>query len=116
MNAEFCLRVADAVEASKTYDQSIYVDWRVAQDGQVCNTPACVAGHAALLVDGDAIYAEDYDHYSRAWELMGLDEKQAQDLFRPWPLSIGEYPDGKQAAEVIRHLVRTGEVDWGRVR
>ena len=116
MNAEFCLKVADAVERSETYDQSIFVDWGVAQNGQVCNTPACVAGHAAYLLDGDAVYAESYDHYKRARALMGLDEEQAKDLFQPWPFVLGEHPDGKQAAEVIRHMVRTGEVDWGWVR
>ena len=116
MNAEFCLKVADAVEASETYDQSIFVDWEVAKNGQVCNTPACVAGHAAFLVDGEPIFTEGYDCFARARVLMGLTMQQAQELFQPWPFVVGEEPNGKQAAEVIRHMVETGEVDWRKVR
>ena len=115
MNVVFCTRVADAVEASKTYEQSIFVGRRM-RGHRWCKTPACIAGHAAFLLDGTAAFEESYAIDVRAREAMGLSKSQARELFQPYPLPIGEHPDGRQAAEVIRYMVQTGEVDWERVR
>ena len=115
MNAEFCLRVADAVEQLGTYTQSLFTR-KMLRGGRRCSTPGCIAGHAAFLLDGYAAFWGGYPFRERAQEAMGLDDIQAQELFQPRPIGVGGSPSAGQAAEVIRYMVKTGEVDWGWVR
>lgn len=99
MNTERILKLADVIEESETYDQTQFF--------HPCGTPGCIAGHAVTMLGSD----EKGPNTSEiAREELGLDEVQATALFFVWPFTIN--PTAKQAATVLRHLARTGEVDW----
>ncbi len=106
-----------------------------------CKTSCCIAGAAVQffseaqeLVDlfrqhGPVEYDMwgDADDNSLDWrvifargkELLGLTHEQALDLFTPdnngvtpTSFNLGFYNDPAWAARTIRHLIKTGEVDW----
>ena len=135
MNKTEILATADDLEASASYDQNSYFNF--------CGTPGCVAGHVVsrhgfnvLLgtyvmakhdVTGEIVKIEE-----KAAAILGLGGSQSDPLFTGEPADaagdvidfgdgdIDEYgcgspPSAEQAAEVLRHLAETGEVDWERV-
>ena len=121
MNKNNVLKLAGVVEKSTTYDQTIYA--------HTCGTPACIAGHAALLAaphgkfvvtetrswprfkfpsGGDIWYVSDV---AQVW--LNLNDWWADQLFQPIPLGKAKKVTPAQAGKVLRHLAETGEVDWG---
>lgn len=68
-----------------------------------CGTTACIAGWA------EALFTEVEDIGGNAEELLGLGEPVANKLFHGFPR--GNIRPA-QAADVLDHLIRTGEVDW----
>ena len=89
--------------------------WQIAsKDGR----PRNLCGHAiALLRPGlglDAYSIEKYCPFLAAREALGLDGNNPEHelLFEmQWNCT----PTPQQAAEVLRHLARTGAADWDRV-
>ena len=98
--------------------------------GFQCNTTACIAGWACLVLRDDGMIRAKNDVLSpdqidsfpgTARRLLGITVDQANELFEPM-----NYTDldrfkvdwntitPRQAAKVLRHLAKTGEVDWGR--
>jgi hypothetical protein len=103
-----------------------------------CNTTACIAGWAAtwLARDGtllkharnedtvdnlaqfdSAPFAYAGSHATFARTVLGLDDEDAAELFEP--MNYGPYQGlayeaatPEQAAKVLRHLAKTGVVDW----
>ncbi|MDX0230333.1 hypothetical protein GOC14_07195 [Sinorhizobium meliloti] len=103
-----------------------------------CGTPSCIAGHAIWEKYAQQGYSEkacaaklvNAMHASEAAEYFEIDADTARDLFTP--LQSDLFPDGsaddleilfvddrarvlvtgKWAAAVLRHLVKTGEVNW----
>ena len=119
MNKNNVLKLAKVVEKSTTYDQRLYA--------HVCGTPACIAGHAALLAEPDGQLVAPTErcgaHFkfsdgeigyisetAQTW--LGLEEWPAAELFDPHPLGEDEDATSAQAGQVLRHLAETGEVDW----
>ena len=120
---ERLLHLADVVEASDTYDQTAY--FHSADDGcrtkneepgihgALCGTPGCVAGHAVSLFDSETAWDPDDRRliHRTARDLLGLSISQAADLFDGAPLK-GRKIGKELAAEVLRRLAYTGNVDW----
>ena len=75
-----------------------------------CGTVCCIAGYAAAL-DGARIGMGDFvDYASHAFD---LSYEQAESLCNPFMEWVHiEYVTPEQAARVIRHLIKTGEVVW----
>lgn len=105
--------------------------------GHQCGTTACIAGWASLHVTkegtllskgrtsneiyevADELDGTDLSTYATAAQnILGLDDDQAALLFEP--MNFGDHGNHdwdevtpRQAAKVLRHLVKTGDVDWG---
>jgi hypothetical protein len=105
-----------------------------------CGTPACIAGHAIWEKYRTRGYSQDVcetwlhnaSHASEAADYFEIDTDTAVQLFMPLasdlfpdgifdkPAELYLFPDdyarshvtGKWAAATLRHLVRTGEVNW----
>ena len=121
-NSKNCNIVADAIEASESYDQGCY--------SHDCNTPACVAGHTVMALDKEFICfgnLADGSFYHRrnpdkpeiisvslgAELLLELDSQQSLDLFAAYPLQ-GKIVTQRVAAKVLRLLATDGIVRWER--
>lgn len=90
-----------------------------------CQTCACIAGDALMLFAPDKPVLLG-DVAFRARKHLGLNTRQAQDLFNPLRCYDAgdqqsyQIPAGRsyvsitpqEAAKVIDHLIATGEVDW----
>ncbi|RWN60170.1 hypothetical protein [Mesorhizobium sp.] len=95
--------------------------------GFQCNSTACIAGWASLVLGKNGEIrktarrtSEVDDFYEDfATELLGLDYHTGMRLFEPMNNLIVEMDDTdwdkvtpRQAAKVLRNLAKTGEVDW----
>ena len=134
MNRENARKLATVIENSASYDQR-FIRWGdVFFDGEgkkttalthPCGTPACIAGHAVAML-ADEMPQRDSRHNHAGWLDQAADwfgfrywEDYAMNLFKAHPLVIGgiEYPPTPEiAAETLRHLADTGEVDWHRAK
>jgi hypothetical protein len=112
MNTERILHIADMIEKlePRQFDMSDYVT------ENECGTVACIAGWTYLTY-GDP--AGEGDPHELAAIHLGLDEDRADDLFLPNPLTSGlpscvTYAQitPAHAAQTLRKLAATGEVDW----
>lgn len=82
-----------------------------------CGTPSCIGGYAcdmAVEYGYDQPYsAMDIPDVARSW--LELDSQTAYNLFNPHSVE-GEWNGWQatpaQAAQIIRHLIATGEVSW----
>lgn len=84
-----------------------------------CGTVMCIGGAAQQFFGGPSSFKSDYDEdIMSAGELLGLDYDTAHSLFYPpddknYYDPTSYYCKGpKEVAEVVRHLMETGEVDW----
>lgn len=82
-----------------------------------CGTTACVAGWCVALFTDDA----DIDGSWRARDLLALSDEQSSILFyaNAWDPEDEERPTywgatPQDAANVLEHLIQTGEVDWSK--
>ena len=127
------LALADDIEASESYDQNHFFN--------LCGTPGCIAGHAVArrgyTMDEDGLlacppYCTSPDGYDvpiehMAGVIIGVHGELAARLFDGEPrdgdgdrivfagTALTDGPSPQEAAEVLRHLAKTGVVDWGRV-
>ena len=79
-----------------------------------CDTVCCLGG-TANLIWGKSRTREEIDDDQRAKKILGLDYEEGDKLFYPknyWSV-FQEHLVAANAAKVIRHLIATGEVDWG---
>lgn len=82
-----------------------------------CGTAACIAGWAHVKFDPtntSYCYSDDV-----AQPLLGLSDDAAEALFYPAGTEMSDGQSGymatpTQAANVLDHLIQTGEVDWGK--
>lgn len=135
MNKERLLQVADAIERggieglgfNMAYHYLTLSEARVgdkeAQDlsGHDCGTIGCIAGWTvAIFRKPNLLEMHTVEFEDEAASILELHRCIATELFRP-EHGTGADPDlvpgwdatPAQAAMVIRHLVETGEVDWG---
>ena len=89
-----------------------------------CGTPSCIAGYGKLLFK-DIIAAKRRDSgssysYDDIEAVLDLTEEQAEELFMPktpdadWWAEENDpgYVTAQHAAAVLRHLAKTGDIDW----
>jgi hypothetical protein len=75
-----------------------------------CGTAGCIGGWTmALFQTGRNLHQTT----SSAGRFLGLDEEQASALFFPEGTAAWNAPQ-EGAANVLDHLLRTGEVDWSQ--
>lgn len=109
------------------FDMESYID--TTNEKFSCGTSACIAGWAVALFndDGsprtapltgeelvaidetevpDSVYASIFD---KAQQIFGINDNAAYRLFTPAALEV---IDAKMAAETLRKLAETGEVEW----
>jgi hypothetical protein len=112
MNTERILHIADLIEKlePQQFDMSDYVT------ENECGTVACIAGWTYLTY-GD-LGGSGNPHES-AENHFGLDEDRADSLFTPRSKDglNASYDDitPAHAAQTLRKLAATGEVDWSHV-
>lgn len=99
-------QLADALENGLPDTEFDMADWIEHRD---CGTTACIAGHAALLADPDVRWPE-VEGTAEAW--LGVDRVQSMELFTPLPVDPWSKITASMAARVVRHLAKTGKVDW----
>lgn len=118
MNKDKILELADFI------DKLEHVPW-IADNGfnmggycHPCGTPSCIAGWASYIFTGKASLGNSNRVAS---EILDLPYEKAVDLFLPEEEVLGDGgyktleiidPTPQQAATVLRHLVKTGKVDW----
>ncbi len=110
VNFEKLLELADRFDSlpNEEFNQSKYKF----DDGR----PADIAGHAVAL-DYDISKVITMDVYRYARQILGLDKKQAFRLFHKVSFNYMKNPlVPSEAAKVLRNLVKTGEVNWGKAR
>jgi hypothetical protein len=71
-----------------------------------CGTVGCIAGHAVFVAR-----TSTYDYFGEAERWLGLTYRQALDLFTPTDINYADVTASK-AADVIDHLIATGEVSY----
>lgn len=76
-----------------------------------CGTACCIAGHAVALAHIAVVHPESSQTAYAAQEWLGLDDKVGLELFVPTEAPLSEITKN-QAASVIRHLIKTGKVEW----
>lgn len=122
MNIPRLLELADAIEHATLAAQGIgfnMSDWVSTCDddmsGHSCKTTACIAGWAVELFTMKRILPETCEDI--AAEVLGLDDYETQEaLFYAGNIKASEMDDitNTHAATVLRHLAKTGEVDWSQ--
>lgn len=109
-------QLADALENGLPNVKFDIGRWR-SKEG--CGVVACVAGHAAIL--------GAYPRRTRNWvtqedaaKWLELTPVESEELFVPDDILTDSVRrrslTGPEAARVVRHLARTGEVDWSVAR
>lgn len=127
LNVERLHKLADVIEAEEGLQHLDQLDALKADKGfdmrhvkHVCGSPSCIAGYA-LQTFGDPVTAA-FGGMSIAAELLGGVYGIGDDgerfglhrLFMPAPRSPAWHATPAQAAQVIRHLADTGEINWDK--
>ncbi|MCV0350234.1 MAG: hypothetical protein K5863_09165 [Nitratireductor sp.] len=115
------------------FNMETYIDENLIDEetnvGFKCNSTACIAGWACLALDYDGTFRKTIRtkepnglYEGVAAEILDLDEDTALSLFEPMNTDFDDRTDVRwdtitpqQAAKVLRHLAKTGEVDWSIV-
>lgn len=128
MNVEHINQVADAIEQHtipwlgfnmSSYKANKYAD----RSNHDCGTTACIAGWANAIRLGLTENTPDeygWCRHTGAALWLGLSENQADDLFYArnhpdyWENGYAAWDtiSADQAVRTLRHLAKTGEVDW----
>lgn len=124
MNKENVLKVADAIETGALVKRGIgfnmaliadYSDELFQDQIDNCGTICCIAGTAFAIryprTTAKSIVTTGADITRRAAEYLGLNDRAASDLFYPRHLILTKVKPS-EAVTVLRHLAKTGEVDW----
>lgn len=104
------LELADAIESESVCQftmQTYFID-------TPCKTAGCIAGTAIakfMPISLQPENRENLDYIGTAAILLGLSPTQAIELFIPSAVPW-QRVSPSQAADVIRHLAKTGQVDW----
>lgn len=117
MNKELLLRVADAIEHESElgFDMTHFrhnsynLAYEYSEAG--CKTTACIAGHA-VFIHSPALFRKSTTNIERvALKVLDMcNDPRAEKLF------FHNRVSRKEAAEVIRHLVKTDEVEWNPLK
>lgn len=117
MNTENILRLADEIEQRGLNNLGFNMKHFYSAGDSECGTTACIAGWAVLL-EGRThpMNLSTFGCINTAARWLGLDPELAKNLFCPGYTRdedhCGWNATPKQAAQVLRHLAETGEVNW----
>lgn len=121
MNVENILKVADAIEQHSIPDLGFNMrallndaDEEVPTHfSEPCQTVACIAGWAHVASGGSESERSHEVIWDTAMGWLGISAPDARKLFVPTEL-LGSFTKIKpdEAVAVLRHLAKTGEVDW----
>jgi hypothetical protein len=125
VNVDVVLALADYIEALPTKNdvESMgifpasktpvnFFSMRIGKRQYECGTIGCIKGILHTLYD---IETNGYLNHGDEAKFLGVTENQATSLFCPLGWEKSEYTSG-EAAQVLRHLALTGEVDWSIVK
>lgn len=113
MNKKRILALADLIEQQQHTSFSAESGFSMSSYVHECGTPSCIAGWASWLSFGKApVLADEILLFDRARGYLGLKEDAAKSLFLPANYQDQDLYTPTQAAETLRHLAKTGEVDW----
>lgn len=125
MNKRNILKVADAIETHSIpwlgFNMNLELARfdEVAEDdrtGRHCGTVGCIAGWAVAMSRHMTSAPEEsiYFRYDEPTKWLGLSDDTADALFYPRQLPPGSWDDitPAHAVAVLRHLAKTGKVDW----
>lgn len=114
--------IADGIEVGK-FDMGEAVD-----ADPTCGTACCIAGAVCQFEmlglddrfpNGSMLFFSESDRAGAgtlAAEFLGVSEAASGPLFLPWDHfecgDTDEFSDPELAAQVVRHFIATGEVDW----
>jgi hypothetical protein len=87
--------------------------WQDVDEPNFCGTVCCIGGTGQLLFFDQPLGEDDFVE-DELFDLLGLTEEQGDALFYEFP--VCPTPTRTQAVKVIRHLARTGVVDWSIIR
>lgn len=125
MNVKKISAVADAIEKHEIENLGFNMNYEFREirpgefhvhdfSGHNCNTVACIAGWTVVLQCGaDRIY-DDMPIMQLAKDILDLDYLESNTLFMPGIIDGINYYEASQkdAVKVLRHLAKTGKVDW----
>lgn len=124
VNVKNIIRVAEVLEGKRPkprknlhFSMSLWADkasqaiplygWNGKFAEHTCGTVACIGGWTNI------IFRSENDSTAAAAEKLGLDADTAHALFFEYSKGGGSYAiPPKRAAKVLRHLAKTGKVDW----
>ena len=126
LNVERLHKLADVIEVQKDNSKlSQQQTWKADEGFDMrhvtheCGTPSCIAGFVFNLFGGGQMLMSG--GLSTAAELLGgeyyvktKDAVELHPLFMPAPRSPAWHATPAQAAQVIRHLAATGEINWDK--
>lgn len=114
MNVERINALADMIEVMPHTTVSAEEGFSMANWSHDCGTPACIAGWAAYLAKGPGVLI-NHSCYDVAADFLDINVCLADELFEPrlGDVDLWDEIEPKHAAEVLRHLAQTGNVDWG---
>ena len=119
MNIENILKLADVVEKTTFFDEGVdpyrWIEgphdnrwFNMESYAFPCGSPACIAGHAAVIAHGRCRNMNTSDVFHTAIDWLELDQDTAKELFLETSTRISP----TIAAAVLRELAATGEVNW----
>ena len=113
MNRKRLADLADIIENDRlpnvVFDMSTVAERR-RDINQKCGTAACIAGYALCAAYGNRKARELDCATARAAHILGLTDKQSNDLFFPDGWYLGKTK--AEAVRVLRHAAKTGRIAW----
>lgn len=111
MNTEYILNLADRIEKMPHTDVTDPSGFTMVDYRHHCGTPACIAGHVIddERIDPNLVLCDEHEVVA---EVFGISEAKADSLCLASGVMRLNLITPQWAAACLRHLARTGEVDW----
>ena len=120
MNIDNIKKTIEALRRSNSYNQKIYAH----STGDLCGTPACIAGHAIMvctdyIINGSGVYEQVGNgglgvYIGNAKQvlkhLFGISATQVSNIVNPTPLM--QEVTKEDAVKMLQRLIITGQVIW----
>ena len=108
-------RLRCAILASDTYDQTVFGHDEAGGEAGImyhCQTPGCLAGHAAILAKHDipVFHNQAIDVVAKTW--MGLSEQEARQLFYRLFHDDGTTITSDDAADALERIGKGAQARW----
>lgn len=108
MNVERINALADLIEKQPNSGHKDSDGFNMRYWTHSCGTPSCIAGWAVFLSE---VPVETFGVKRKAAEFLGIEGEKTDRLFLPSDVDLDDVTSS-HAAAVLRHLAKTGDVDW----